>query len=140
MIKFIFLMAFFLMGSCSLYADESPSGDQDFLQRLNIIKDPFEEGIPKPILVAPKPGTVEYKNSKAPLKIRPPQPKVAKPVIIPPTLSLQGVIVGEDMHEAIINDTIVPLGGSIEGAKVYSVSQKGVGLVYKGKKFFLKVE
>jgi len=140
MIKLFFLMVFLLMGSCSLYADENLSGDQDFLQRLNIIKNPFEDGIPKPIPVVQRPGIVDHKVFIPPMKIKPPQPKVAKPVIIPPTLSLQGVIVGEDMHEAIINDTIVPLGGSIEGAKVYSVSQKGVGLVYKGKKFFLKVE
>jgi hypothetical protein len=61
--------------------------------------------------------------------------------VIPfPELNLQGVIVGEDIHQAIINDRAVPLHGTIEGVRVDSVTKQGVELFFKGKKVFLKVD
>jgi len=137
MIKLFILIGFLLMGSYALKADEPPIVDQEFMQRLNSIKDPFEEGVPKPIVIAPKPIIVEH---KAPPKVVPHKSKPPAVVITPPTLHLQGVIVGEGINEAIIDDTIVPLYGEIEGAKVIFVSKKGVEVLYKGQKFILKVE
>lgn len=126
------------MGSYSLKADEGQGSDQEFLGKLNIIKDPFEEGFPVPVVVAPKPV---YQEPKKPVLIQAPKPKPpAPPVITLPSLKLQGVVVGEDIHEAIINDRVVPLRGTIKGARVVSVTKKGVGLLYKHKKFFLNVE
>ena len=73
-------------------------------------------------------------------KVKPKIKPVPPPVIMLPTLKLQGVIVGEEIDEAIINDKIVPLQGRIEDVQVISVSKRGVGLLYKGKNFFLKVD
>ena len=139
MMKLFFLMVFFFAGPYLLKADEGPGGDREFMQKLASIKDPFETGFPKPVVV-PKPIDVPREVFK-PIKVEPPKPKVVvAPVITIPTLNLQGVIVGEGINEAIIDDQIVPLQGSVEGAKIIAVSKKGVGLLYKGQKFFLKVD
>ncbi len=130
-------MIFFLMGTYPLKADEVPGGnDQEFIAKLDNIKNPFEEGIPKPVPIVAPP---QHKVPK-PVYVKPKPKPVAEPVILPPTLNLQGVIVGEDIHQAIINDQVVPLLGVIEGARVDSVTKQGVELFFKGKKFFLKVE
>ncbi len=139
MIKLISLMIFLLMGSYSLRADEMLGKDQELMNELNNIKNPFEDGLPKPVAaISIKP----IDHPQAPTSKPKPKPR-PKPVPLPvglPDLRLQGVMVGEDMHEAIINNQIVPLQGTIEGARVVSVSNRGVELFYKGKKFFLKVD
>lgn len=141
MMKYCIILVIFLLGSCPLRADESPGGDQDFINQLDSIKNPFEDGLPKPVVVHPKPVFI---RPQVPLNS--PQPKPAplpKPVEVPvalPELKLQGVMVGQDIHEAIINDQIVPLNGYINDARLESVNKDGVQLIYKGKKFFLKVE
>jgi len=124
------------MGNYSLRADEAPVGDRHFMEELNIIKDPFQDGLPKAL----EPVIVPQPQAPQPVVIPPKPVPVAPPVITLPTLSLQGVVVGEETQEAIINDKVIALHGTIEGAKVISVSKRGVRLLYKGKKFFLKVE
>ena len=51
MIKLFFLIIFFFAGPYSLRADGVPGGDQEFKKELDNIKDPFEDGIPKPVVV-----------------------------------------------------------------------------------------
>ncbi len=138
-------MIFFLMGAYSLKADEVPAGnDQEFAAELDNIKNPFEDGFPKP-KPKPEPVFIRHKptHHKPPKIIILPRRKL-EPVVGPevklPDLKLQGVIVGEDVHQAIINDRVVPLLGTIEGARVDSVTKQGVELFFKGKKFFLKVD
>jgi hypothetical protein len=137
MIKLFLLVLFLLLGSFPLKADEVLGGDQEFIKELDIIKNPFEDGFPKPIVIKPEPiHPVEHKKIK---KV------VHKKIVVPPEiklpgLDLQGVMVGEDMHQAIINDEVVPLYGSIEGARVDSITKQGVEVLFKGKKFFLKVD
>ena len=137
MIKLFFLMIFFLKGNYSLRADEVVADDQNFIQELNGIKNPFEDGLPKPVLIskpAPVPKPVKI------VRVVPKPKPVPRVVIELPKLDLQGVIVSEDIHQAIINDKVVPLQGFIAGVQVIAVSKNGVGLLFKGKKFFLKVE
>jgi hypothetical protein len=133
MIKLIFLMIFLLIGNYSLRADEVPGADEEFAQDLDSVKNPFEDGLPKPVIVAPP-----IIKHEAPKVI--PKPKPVPPVIKLPELDLQGVIVGEGIQQAIINDQDVDLLGSIKGAQLVAVSKQGVELKYKGKKFFLKVD
>jgi len=137
MIKLLFLVIFFLMGNYSLKADEVSGVDQDFIRDLDNVKNPFEDGMPKPIILSkPEPVVVPK-----PIIREVPKPKpVPPPVIVLPPLHLQGVIVGEEVHQAIINDKVVPLHGFIKGVQVVLVSKRGVGLLYMGKKFFLKVD
>ena len=104
------------------------------------IKNPFEDGFPKPVVVIPQADC----SSRGAEARRLSQATKPKPVVctgdFASPLNLQGVMVGEDMHEAIINDQVVPLQGTIEGARVDSVTKEGVELFFKGKKFFLKVD
>jgi len=122
------------MGSHLLRADEVPLSDQEFMKELNAIKNPFEDGFPKPVISRQVFHRVYVRQEKPKAKPLPP------PVIVLPAFDLQGVIVGEGIYQAIINDKIVPLGDSIEGARVDAVQKEGVTLSYKGKKFFLKVD
>jgi hypothetical protein len=116
-------------------------GNEEFNNVLNTIKDPFVSGIPKPAAIETKPnvepsmpvGKIESKPAPMPVFVAP-------EVVTLPDLNLQGVMVGEEMHQAIINDRVVPLNGTIKGAKVVSVTKQGVELSYKRKKFFLKVD
>jgi hypothetical protein len=135
MIKLFLLMVYLFIGSYALHADETPGSDQDFMKQLDAVKDPFEDGLPKPVavVVVPPPPRVVLPPVVAPVKLPP-------PVIELPELKLQGVIVGDGIYQAIINDTVVPLQGSIARAQVIDVNKKGVELLFKGKKFFLKVD
>ena len=140
MIKSFFLVIFFLMGTCPLRADGVLASDQEFLKELNVIKNPFEDGRPKPMVIIQKP-IIPRKVYQKP-KIVIPKPKPVEVKIELPELKLQGVMVGEDggMQQAIINDQVVPLKGIIMGARVVAVNKDGVYLSFKGKKFFLKVD
>jgi len=140
MIKILLLMLFFLIGSHPLRAEENLGNDQDFMQQLDNVKNPFEDGYPKPV---PLPTPVLVYHPPEPKPVLPIEQPKPRPVPVPvklPAFAVQGVIVGEDINEAIINDKVVPLHGVIKGAQVVSVTKKGVGFLYKGKKFFLKVD
>ena len=130
-------MIFFLLGNYSLKADEVSGSDQEFINDLDNVKNPFEDGMPKPIILSrPMPVIVP----KPIIKVVPKPKPVPPPEIVLPTLHLQGVIVGEEVHQAIIDDDVVPLNGFIKDVQVINVSKQGVMLLYKGKKFFLKVD
>ena len=92
--------------------------------------------MPEPVAVIQPAHHEELKPVVLPVHTIP----VMKPQIMLPDLKLQGVIVGEEIHQAIINDQVVPLLGTIMGAQIVSVSKQGVALLFKGKKFFLKVD
>lgn len=137
MIKLFFLVIFLLAGAYPLKAEETLEKDQEFMNGLENVKNPFEDGLPPPVVVEPvhqdQPQPVALPTVSEPVKIVPPQIRL-------PDLKLQGVIVGEEVHQAIINDLVVPLHGSIGGARLEEVSKLGVVLIYKGKKFILKIE
>jgi hypothetical protein len=145
MIKLLLWLVFFLMGT---YSVRAISTEKDFLDMLDKIKSPFDDGMEKAPEV-PKPdqpaqtqnpsGTTDPKTMMVPIKFVP-KPPLRPPVVLPSGINLQGVLVGEDMHQAIINDQIVPLNGYIFGARLNAVSKEGIELDYKGKKFFLKIE
>ena len=140
MIKLLFLMLFILLGSYSPRADEVPGNDGDFINKLDNIKNPFDDGIPKPVIVSPPPVIVHHEEHIKPKIISPKPVFIPEPVITLPEINVQGVVVGDDMHQAIINDRIVPLQGYIKGAQLISVNKEGVEFLYKGKKFFLKID
>ena len=144
MIKSFLLVVFFLVGSYPSMAAESVGGDQDFINELDSVKNPFEDGFPKakpvekPIVQKPR-----HHQESRPVTVSAPvvrsQPIQEREITLP-ALKVEGVIVGEDIHQAIINDQVVGLEGDIDGAKVNAVSREGVELLFQGKKFFLKVD
>ena len=138
--------------------------DHDFMELLDKIKSPFDSGLAKPaapVEAVPGPGgptgpggqpglgELQQRQMRGLLPNtgpggtqnppkRPSEP--AEPIVLPVGITLQGVLVGEDMHQAIINDQIVPINGSVMGARLEEVNKEGVVMEYKGKKFLLKIE
>ncbi|MDE1920742.1 MAG: hypothetical protein KGJ09_04955 [Candidatus Omnitrophica bacterium] len=147
MIRLFFLVIFLLAGSCPLKADEtSGNDDQGFVQLLDETKNPFEDGLPKPVAVqqpvppAPKPLPPPPLPKPVLLPSVPKRVEPPAPVVLPDDIKVQGVMVGGGMHEAIIMDKIVGLGEVIEGAKVVAITKGGVTLEYKDRKFSLGID
>jgi len=137
MIKFIFLIVFLLTGPSALKAAQAPGDDQDFTAQLEGVKSPFEDGLPKPVPIVLPPVQAVQPQAQQPVVAPPP------PVVVPvklPDMHLQGVIVGDDVHDAIIDDDVVHLNGFVKEAQVITIDKQGVGLLYKDKKFFLKID
>ncbi len=135
-------MVWLALGTALWAEDAPPAEDQEFLSQLDGLKDPFDNGIPPPppVVVPPPPPPVVQ---PPPLPMAMPHiklPPVVRPRIVPPVLNLQGVIVGEGIQRAIIDDKVVAVHQRINGVTIASVTTKGVGYVYKGKKFFLKID
>jgi hypothetical protein len=55
-----------------------------------------------------------------------------------PHLSVQGIVWGTQMPQAIINNTIVKIGESIAEAEVLDIRKEGVYLLYQGKQYILR--
>jgi type II secretory pathway component PulC len=55
----------------------------------------------------------------------------------PPTLTVQGLIWGSNMPQAIINNKVVKIGDIIEGARIVEIDKEGVEVSYKGRSFTL---
>lgn len=55
-----------------------------------------------------------------------------------PDLHVQGMIWDSDMPQAIINNTVLRIGESIEGAKLLDIRKEGVHLQYSGKHFIIR--
>lgn len=137
-----FLMILFFAGIVFIKADEMSDGD--FLSLLDKVKNPFIADFPKPVVTSESP--VKPPVAPVPKIVVPPVPKTVKSVVLPEKvvlpadLKLEGVIAGEDIHQAIISGQVVGLQGTIEGARVVSITKDGVELLFKGKKFFLKAD
>lgn len=57
------------------------------------------------------------------------------PAATPPALVVKGIIWGSDLAQAIINDKVVKIGDTIEGAEIIGITKEGVefnfgGMVY----------
>ena len=139
MIKLFFLLMFLISGNHPLRAD-APENDQELLDELNNVKNPFDNGVPEPVPVVVQPPPVVVQPQKPTFVRKPKSRPRVQPVIQLPSLKLQGVIVEEGNPQAIINDNVVPLLGTVEGAQVIAVTKEGVTVVYHHKKFFLKVD
>ncbi|HOW36247.1 MAG TPA: hypothetical protein PL155_07525 [Candidatus Omnitrophota bacterium] len=94
-------------------------------------KDPFSSPLPKKKII---PKKVE---ERIPVKPVAEIVKVERE-IIPPSLSIQGLIWNTDRPQAIINESVVGIGDTIEGAKIVSIQKTGVSIAYEGKTFQIK--
>ncbi|MBF0511527.1 MAG: hypothetical protein HQL13_04270 [Candidatus Omnitrophica bacterium] len=138
--KLFYLIILFFIWIFPLHAQEMAGEDKDFIKSLDNLKDPFGDGYPKPPEiklnpVIPKPQKPEVVVFR-PKPVLPPKP-VERAF---PAMRLQGVIVGEGIQEAIIDDQVAHVGSSIQGAIVDEVNRDGVRFLFDGKRKFLKVD
>ena len=62
----------------------------------------------------------------------PEQPEIVAP---PPVLDIQGVFWGGSFPQAIINNTIVREGDSVQNAKILNITQGNIKLLYANREF-----
>jgi len=55
----------------------------------------------------------------------------------PPVLIVQGLIWGGGIPQAIINDNVVKLGDTIQGAKIINITKDGVIVLFEGMQYNL---
>ncbi len=108
----------------------------------------LEEGektvpVPQEIIVRPK---VEYQAEglrdpfQMPVSEKAVQEEKAQAPereIPPPSLSVQGVIWGGNFPQAIINNRVVKLGDTIEGARIVSIDKNVVIIFFQGRQYNL---
>jgi len=61
----------------------------------------------------------------------------APPEVSPPPLTVQGIIWGGNIPQAIINDKVVKVGDSISEAKVTYIGRDGIAIIFKDYTFKL---
>jgi predicted HAD superfamily phosphohydrolase len=91
-----------------------------------------------PIIVRP---SVEYKAEKLkdPFQGRAEEGEMASDAISvgPPALSIQGLVWGGVLPEAIINNKIVKVGDTIENARIIDINKEGVTIFFNGQQYTL---
>lgn len=113
--------------------------DKDFMLALLKVKNPFVVDLPKTAVIQRPQAVVSL--PKPDLVVKPTTMSARqKPEVKFPDLKLQGIIMGGDIHQAIINDRIIGQQEKIQGALVTGITQDGVELLFKGEKRFLKTE
>lgn len=119
-----FLLVFSVAGAQEKGGVVSTGSDNtEVLGNLEDLKNPFLSSLPPPVKVEP-PKKPEIKPK--------PKPKKVDPVVkkTPPKLNLIGMVWGEARSQAIINGAVVSEGDVISGARVLSISKKGVQLLF----------
>ena len=54
---------------------------------------------------------------------------------VPPALKVQGIIWGGKFPQAIINDKVVKVGDTIEGAQITDIKKEGITCLFQGRQF-----
>jgi len=57
--------------------------------------------------------------------------------ISPPDLTIQGIIWGGRLTQAIINNKVLGVGDSIQGVKIIGIGKEGVTVLFGGRSFIL---
>lgn len=60
-------------------------------------------------------------------------------IIVPPELSVTGIVWGSARPQAIVNDQVVDIGSVIDEALVVGIGKTGVVIFYKGQNFTLEI-
>jgi hypothetical protein len=89
------------------------------------LRDPFQETIVKGAILKEE-KLAEQKKEIA-----------VEKEITPPTLTVQGLVWGGNFPQAIINNKVVRIGDTIEGAKVISIDKEGINLIFEGMQIVL---
>ncbi|MDD5246320.1 MAG: hypothetical protein PHS09_02875 [Candidatus Omnitrophica bacterium] len=109
-------------------------------QDLETIKKIEEQEIitKKPVTIVKRPR-VEYKGEglRDPFRGRIETRAGAKASSGPPPLTVQGVIWGTSLPQAIISGKVVKIGDTIEKARIIDITKEGVTIFYEGQQYTL---
>lgn len=108
-----------LINNC-IYADDTKT-EPEVVYSGSDYDSPFKSGLPKKQDDSDKgrpDGTDEY---------------------APPSLTVQALVWGGQYPQAIINNTVVKVGDTIEEAEILEIAKDKVKLLYKGRNFFIGV-
>ncbi len=95
------------------------------------LRDPFENQLPeKEILPAPEPEVIVENEP-------PPPPIIAEEPVIPPALTVESLVTGGPVPQAIIGGKIFRVGNAVEEARITKIVKDGVEIIYKEKTFWL---
>ena len=125
----ITMMVIFLTAAGFLFKQEMAmpqSGPEDYLEPPVVydaerLKDPF---------MPP-----QTKENKEPLPESVLKPKA--PEVVPPALIIQGIIWGGSSPQAILNQKIVKIGDTLEGARIIDIKKEGVTIDFQDQLFSL---
>jgi len=84
--------------------------------------------IVEPIIEAPP---IEVETPVQPVEIV----ETSKLIVEAPELSISGLIWNSEFPQAIVNNQIIQLGDTIEGATIVGIHQDGIDITYEGDQF-----
>ena len=98
---------------------------QDFISRPNI-EYKEEEGLRDPFQ---PPEELEVKKEQIP-----PEPVQVEPL---PSLTIQGIVWGSSLPQAIINNKVVKVGDTMEGVRITDINKNGVTVFWGNQEYNL---
>lgn len=118
----ILILEIWFLAAC-VFAEEGVNKGAGF--RAVNIKDPFFPLYPKKEREKTTMGsTKSVKREEGELK--------------PPELTIQGLVWGKINPQAIVNDTVVSIGDTLQDAKILDISKEGIKVLFKGVIFLIK--
>jgi hypothetical protein len=63
------------------------------------------------------------------------EPKIPEVMVVPPALTIQGILWGGRSAQAIINQKIVKIGDILEGARIIDIKKEGIIIDFQGQQF-----
>ena len=120
------------------------SADEEALPDLSSVKDPFLMPFSpsvKPVVENPVVGNpvVAPRAVAMPGSGIPQVPAILPKAALPP-LRVQGIIWGGDKPSAIINDTVVEVGDTVNGVVVKSIQKGGINVAFQGENFNVRMD
>jgi hypothetical protein len=90
-------------------------------------RDPFENQLPfsepEP---EPEPGVFQEPEAEI---------EVPKAPVVPPEITVDGIVSGGTIPQAVIRQKVVRVGDTVEGARITKITKEGVEIVYQGETF-----
>ncbi len=134
----IFLVAMLLFCrplSLLAAAEEDPFAD------LSGVQDPFLSKLPPPEIIetdVEQPGKMGN-NNNMPNGPQTRNPTVIKDVVLP-KFKLQGLVWDSEHPESIVEGKVLGIGDKVQGAEIRTIGKEGLGLLYEGKQFQVKMD
>lgn len=88
------------------------------------LRDPFKNWLPRPEPPPPSPDQPEA-----------PVIEVAREPVKPPEITVEGIVAGGPMPQAVIQKRVVRAGDMVSGARITKITKEGVEVMYEGVAF-----